>query len=43
MPKQVREGTCDVCQKLKPDVRYADLLDKMICSDCMGVPEGADA
>ena len=30
---------CDICHKEKPDVRYADLLDKWICSDCMGVKE----
>lgn len=43
MSRQIREDYCDICQKLKADVRYADLLDKMICSDCMGVPVGADA
>ena len=30
---------CDICNQEKPDVRYADLLGKWICSDCMGVPE----
>jgi formylmethanofuran dehydrogenase subunit E len=29
---------CDICHEVKPDVRFADLLDKWICSDCMGVP-----
>lgn len=31
--------TCDICHKEKRDVRYADLIGKWICSDCMGVPE----
>ena len=31
--------TCDICNNKKPDVRYADLLNKWICSDCMGVQE----
>ena len=30
---------CDICHKEKTDVRYADLLGKWICSDCMGVKE----
>ncbi len=30
---------CDICHKEKPDVRYADLIGKWICSDCMGVKE----
>lgn len=30
---------CDICKMEKKDVRYADLLGKMICSDCMGVKE----
>ena len=29
---------CDICHEEKPDVRFADLLNKWICSDCMGVP-----
>lgn len=33
---------CDICHEVKPDVRYADLLKKWICSDCMGVPEFAE-
>ena len=28
---------CDICHKEKPDVRYADIIGKWICSDCMGV------
>lgn len=28
---------CQWCNKMKPDVRYADLVERMICSDCMGV------
>ena len=30
---------CDICHNRKIDVRYADLLGKWICSDCMGVKE----
>lgn len=30
---------CDICHQEKPDIRYADLLNKWICSDCMGVKE----
>ena len=30
---------CDICLQEKRDVRYADLIKKWICSDCMGVPE----
>ena len=30
---------CDICHKEKLDVRYADLIGKWICSDCMGVKE----
>lgn len=29
---------CDICHREKPDIRYADLIGKWICSDCMGVP-----
>ena len=28
---------CEWCGKRKEDVRYADLVGKWICSDCMGV------
>ena len=28
---------CDICHQEKPDIRYADLLGKWICSDCMHV------
>ena len=28
---------CDKCHLRKPDIRYADLLGKWICSDCMHV------
>ena len=31
------EKKCDMCGKMKIDVRYADLVNKMICSDCMGI------
>ena len=34
---------CEWCKQEKIDVRYADLLGKMICSDCMGVEVGAEA
>ncbi len=34
---------CDICHKEKPDVRYADLVRKWICSDCMGVPAFSEA
>lgn len=28
---------CEVCHKEKPDIRYADIFRKWICSDCMHV------
>ena len=28
---------CDVCHEMKEDVRASDLLNKRVCSDCMGV------
>ena len=28
---------CSICHEEKPDVRFADFLNKWICSDCMGV------
>lgn len=37
------QKNCDICSQEKPDVRYADLLDKWICSDCMDVPEFSEA
>ena len=30
---------CDICHKEKTNVRYANLINKWICSDCMGVDE----
>ena len=30
---------CGICHNEKTDVRYVDLLEKWICSDCMGVKE----
>ncbi len=30
---------CEICYENKNDVRFADLLNKWICSDCMGVKE----
>ena len=30
---------CDICHKEKRDVRYADIIEKWVCSDCMGVKE----
>lgn len=28
---------CDICHKMKEDVRTAPWLNKKVCSDCMGV------
>ena len=40
---KLNSGICDICKNEKPDVRYADLIRKNICSVCMNVKIGEDA